>query len=110
MVVAIQGRIVFIVFSRGVAPAVAHIGTFGFGASIPPPTSASSFVGKAAQVEVATYMFDDTELYKLFVRRLADKSHFSLDICLDQEMFLNVETPKLQRPRIQRLIESGARV
>ena len=44
-------------------------------------------VEKAWEVELATYMFDDAQLFATLLSRLSDKSQFALSMYLDREMF-----------------------
>ena len=67
-------------------------------------------VEHAKEVELACYMFDDTALFESLLRRLSDETDFSLTMCLDEEIFIKGETPKLQCSRTARLQEKGATV
>ncbi len=54
-------------------------------------------VAAASQVQIATCMFDDNELFKLLLRRLVGRSAFNLSMCLDSETFLKGTTPAVAR-------------
>jgi hypothetical protein len=64
-------------------------------------------VEKATEVDLATYMFDDTALFQVLLRRLSDNVGFKLNILLDEEVFVKGETPQLQRSRVEKLQKKG---
>ena len=40
-------------------------------------------------------MFDETALFAAFLRRLSDETEFQLNMCLDEDIFMKGETPKV---------------
>ena len=67
-------------------------------------------VENAKHVELCSYMFDETALFKALLRRLSDESDFQLNMCLDEEIFMKGETPKWQCSRTAKLQKKGAAV
>ena len=63
----------------------------------------------AGEVMVATYMYDHPELHKALIRRLGQRSTFSLIVMVDKEAF-GGQTPYFQRSRLAALRENGATV
>ena len=59
-------------------------------------------VKTATEVEIAVYCFDDLALFNLLLKRLQDKSKFTLKLSVDKEMFQG-GTPKNQLSRVSRL-------
>lgn len=57
-------------------------------------------VREAEQLELASYMFDDPALYEVCSHRLSDNTAFTLEMCLDLEVYTKGTTPKLQRSRV----------
>ena len=66
-------------------------------------------VGSCREVEIATYMFDDAELFEVLLARLRDNSGFSLRMNIDAET-LKGGTPAQQRSQLDRLRKAGAKV
>jgi phosphatidylserine/phosphatidylglycerophosphate/cardiolipin synthase-like enzyme len=66
-------------------------------------------VRTAKEVELATYTFDDLDLFRALLAWFTDGSKFSLRINIDAEA-LKGTTPAEQRSRLSRLIRNGAMV
>jgi len=66
-------------------------------------------VANSREIELATYMFDDLQLFRVLLGRLTDGSRFSLRINIDAEA-IKGNTPAEQRGRLDRLRRAGAAV
>jgi len=63
----------------------------------------------AAEVELASYMYDNFKLHGLLLKRLRGRSPFALSIFVDAEKFAG-SVPKQQKARLRELCNSGAQV
>lgn len=66
-------------------------------------------IATASEVELASYMYDNSSLHKLLLKRLRGRTEFSLRVYLDAEMFGGT-VPRSQRSRVRELFEAGAEV
>jgi hypothetical protein len=66
-------------------------------------------VAVSSEVELASYQYDNPSLHKALLKRLKAKSHFSLNVYVDAEMFGGI-VPRYQKPRCEELLEAGAQV
>ena len=66
-------------------------------------------VAHASEVVMASYMYNDESLQKVFLKRLRGGADFKLAVLLDAEMFAG-SVPRSQKPRVTELREAGASV
>ena len=64
---------------------------------------------QASEVEMASYMYDDSLLQKVFLKRLRGQTKFKLTILLDAEMLAG-GVPRSQKARVTELKQAGATV
>jgi hypothetical protein len=63
----------------------------------------------AAEVELASYMYDNAAVQDVLLKRLRGRSAFSLNMYVDSEKF-GGGGPRLQRSRLKQLRDAGAEV
>jgi phosphatidylserine/phosphatidylglycerophosphate/cardiolipin synthase-like enzyme len=66
-------------------------------------------VKHADEVELASYMYDNTAVQELFLKRLRGRTAFALNVYVDAEQF-SAGVPRLQKTRLKELRSAGAQV
>ena len=64
-------------------------------------------IQKAAEVELASYMYDNEDGHEVLVKRLKGRAPFRLNVYSDSQTLAG-RVPKLQRSRLAELLSSGS--
>ena len=64
-------------------------------------------IATSSEVELASYLYDNSSLHKALLKRLNSRQTFSLRVYVDAEMFAG-QNPRFQRSRVRELMEAGA--
>lgn len=70
---------------------------------------AATLLETAAEVELASYMFDNSLVHSVLLKRLQSKTNFQLNVYVDREMLAG-SVPRQQRSRLKSLRTAGATI